>query len=201
MDAWTAWWGSLGSLNHWFYGAAFFFSFFFVWQFVMSLVGLAGGEVSVDTQVDPSWEHTSPNDASDTMAAFKLLSIHSILAFLTLFSWGGALYMSHGVPVSRSLIYAFGWGIAALLVVSWLLYGLRRLTSSGNLNLASCVGTEGSIHLDIPAGGTGEIRILCGNATTHFKARAAGDVAIKAGTPVKVVRVVGLNTVEVETVK
>jgi len=45
------------------------------------------------------------------------------------------------------------------------------------------------------------VRVLCGNATTHFKARSVGGVAIRAGTPVKVVRVAGLNTIEVETVK
>ncbi|MEI6217393.1 MAG: NfeD family protein [bacterium] len=201
METWTIWWQNLGALNHWFFGAAFFFSFFFLWQFMMSIIGLAGGEVSIDTHVDPSWEHNAPTDASDTLAAFKLLSIHSILAFLTLFTWGGALYMSQGVPVSRSLIYAFIWGIAALVIVSVLLYGMRRLTSSGNMQLASCVGTDGTVHLDIPANGTGEVRVLCGNATTHFKARSAGGVAIKAGTPVKVVRVAGLNTIEVETVK
>lgn len=201
MESWTVWWNGLGTLNHWFYGAAFFFSFFFAWQFIMSLIGLAGGEMTVDTHVDPSWEHHAPDDASDTMSAFKLLSIHSILAFLTLFSWGGALYMSQGVPVSRSLVYAFLWGAAALLIVSWLLYALRRLTSSGNMQLASCVGTDGTVHLDIPANGMGEVRVLCGNAITHFKARSVGGVAMKAGTPVRVVRVAGQNTIEVETVK
>ena len=201
METWTVWWLSLSALNHGFFGAAFFFSFFFLWQFLMALIGLAGGDMTLDTHVDPSWEHTAPNDASETMAAFKLLSIHSVLAFLTLFSWGGALYISHGVPVARSLYLSFAWGIAALLIVSGLLFAMRRLTSSGNMRLESCVGNEGTVHLDIPANGTGEVRVLCGNATTHFKARAAGGGAIKAGTPVKVVRVVGLNTIEVETVK
>lgn len=200
METWSVWWNGLSVLNHWFFGAAFFFSFFFLWQFLMALIGLAGAEVSLDTHVDPSWEHTAPNDASDTMNAFKLVSIHSMLAFLTLFSWGGALYISHGVPVARSLIYAFAWGLAALLVVSALLYAMRRLTSSGNLRLESCVGNEGTVHLDIPANGMGEVRVICGNAATHFRARASGAAAIKAGTPVIVVRVAGPNTIEVETV-
>ncbi|MEI6809791.1 MAG: NfeD family protein [bacterium] len=201
METWTVWWQELGALNHWFFGAAFFFSFFFALQFIMSLIGLAGGDVPLDTHVDASWEHSTPADAGDTIAAFKLLSVHSILAFLTLFSWGGALYMSHGTPVSLSLVYAVLWGVAALLIVSGLLYAMRRLTSSGNLNLESCVGTEGTVHLDIPVNGTGEVRVLCGNATTHFKARATGGVAIPAGSPVKVVRVAGQNTIEVEKLK
>lgn len=201
METWTVWWQGLSPLTHWFFGGAFFFSFFFIMQFIMSLIGLAGGDVPLDTHVDASWEHSTPTDAGDTMAAFKLLSVHSILAFLTLFSWGGALYMSHGCPVAWSLAYAFLWGAAALLIVSSLLYAMRRLTSSGNLNLESCVGTEGTVHLDIPVNGTGEVRILCGNATTHFKARAAGGVAIQAGAPVRVVRVAGLNTIEVESLK
>ena len=201
MEAWTVWWNSLSVLNHGFFCAAFFFSFFFLWQFVMALIGIAGGEMTIDAHVDPSWEHTATNDASDTMAAFKMLSIHSVLAFLTLFAWGGALYISHGLTVTRSLAFALAWGVGALLVVSGLLFAMRRLTSSGNMRLESCIGTGGTVHLDIPANGTGEARVLCGNAATHFKARAVGGVAIKAGTPVRVVGVVGLNTIEVETVK
>lgn len=199
MESWTIWWGNLGTLNHWFFGAALFFSFFFLWQFAMSLIGLAGGETSIDTHVDTSWEHHGSTDASDTMTAFRLLSIQSILAFLTLFSWAGALYMSQGASVPKSLVYASLWGTSALLIVSSLLYAMRRLTASGNMKLASCVGTDGTVHLDIPPNGTGEVRVLCGNATIHFKARAVGGAAIKAGMPVRVVRIAGLNTIEVET--
>lgn len=201
MENLSVWWGSLSSLNHWFFSAALFFSVFFVLQFVMSIMGLVGGEMSLDTHVDSTMEHASPDDASSTMAAFRLLSIQSILAFFTLFTWGGALYMSQGVPIGRALIYALLWGIVALLIVSFLLFTMRRLASTGNMRLESCIGTEGTVHLDIPINGAGEVRIMCGTAVTHFKARAVGGVAIKAGTPVKVVRVMGMNSFEVEPVK
>ena len=200
MDLFAGWWG-LDPLSRWLFGAAIFFSVFFLWQFVMAMIGLVGGEVVVDTSVDPVSEHHSPDDAADTVAVFKLLSVHSVLAFLTLFSWAGALYINARYSVALALGLAFLWGIAALLIVSWLLYAMRRLAASGNMRLESCVGTEGTVHLDIPANGNGEVRILCGTATTHLKARAAGGVPIKAGTPVRVTRVIGLNTIEVEAVK
>jgi len=201
MDSLVFWWSGLDSLTRWFYGAAAFFSVFFIWQMIMAVLGL-GGESDVDTQVDVN-AHASPDDIHDTVSTFKLLSLRSILAFFTLFTWAGALYLDRaGEPnVLMAMAYAAAWGIAAMLVVSLIFYFMRRMTQTGNIRIDTTVGANGTVYLDISAGGEGEVRVPCSGIITHFKARAVGGVALKAGTPVRVVRVLGPASIEVEQVK
>ena len=198
MEALSIWWGGLQPLNQWFFVAAAFFSVFFLWQLVMAFAGLGGGEAPLDSHVEHTWEHQSPSDADQTVLAFKFLSFRSIVAFFTLFTWAGALYMNGHTPVSRSIGYALIWGAVAMVLVSLLFHTIRKLAETGNMKIGSCVGAAGTVYLDIPAGGVGEVRLLCGGAMTHFKARSAGGQALKAGSPVRVLQVTGSNTLEVE---
>ena len=199
------WWNGLGPLNQWFYGAAFFFSVIFLWQFISSIVGM-GGDVDVATDADvdvdgldmDQLEAHSLEEAGDTMVAFKVLSLRAILAFCTLFTWAGALYLNNGTGVTRSLLYATLWGLSGWVVVALLVNWIRRLGESGTQRLATCVGTSGAVYLDIPAGGQGEVRVAVSGVMTHVKARAAGDAAIKAGTPVRVRCLLDAGTIEVE---
>lgn len=197
MDAMTAWWSTLQPLNHWFYTAAAFFSVFFVWQLISAIAGLGGG-ADVDATVEPSWDHQSPNDSGDSVQVFKLLSIRSVLAFFTLFSWAGALYLNLGLPVARSLVYALLWGLAAMALVSLAFYLLRRMSASGNQQIGECVGQTAAVYLDIPENGEGEVRLMCGGVMTHYKARLPRGQAARAGATVRVVRATGPNSLAVE---
>lgn len=200
METISNWWATLTPLNQWFFGAAAFFSVFFLGQLIMTIVGLAGGEGDIDTQTGDTMHHDAPDDAHDTVAAFKLLSVRSVIAFMTLFSWAGALYMSKNVDVSKSLVFALIWGVAAMILVSLLMHTMRKLAETGNIRIASAVGATGTVYLDIPPNGEGEIRVLCDGVMTHVKARAGAE-GIKAGAPVKVLKVLGPNMVEVEIEK
>ncbi len=197
MEALTAWWAGLTALNHGFYIAALFFSVFFLCQLVMAVVGLGSGDAGLDAAAEHSWEHESPADAHDTMFVFKLLSVRALIAFATLFSWAGALYLNNGLSLTPALAYALLWGLAAMIAVTLLMHFLRRMTESGNLRIASCLGATGSVHLDIPAEGLGEIRMVCSGMMMHFRARSAGGLPLKAGTQVRVVKVLGPNILEV----
>ena len=197
METLSQWWSGLQSLNQWFYAFAAFFSVFFVWQLISALIGLGGG-TDLDTHAEPTWDHATPHDAHDTLMAFKLLSIRSILAFFTLFTWAGALYMNMHCPVTRSIFYALLWGVAAMLLVSMLMNAMSRLTETGTIRMDTCVGADGTVYLDIPAGGVGEVRVLVSGTVRLVKARGAGGAGIKAGGPVRVIRMLGPDTIEVE---
>ena len=202
----SEWWSSLDSLTQWFYGAALLFSLIFLWQFVSSLIGLSG-EADVDVHVDTDFdagdldvhdiEADSLGEAADTAAAFKVLSVRAVLAFCTLFTWAGAMYLGAGRSVARSLTYALLWGLAGWVVVALLVNWLRRLAETGTPRLATCVGTNGTIYLDIPPGGRGEVRVMVSGTVTHVKARATGDEALNAGAPIRVLRVLDHTTIEV----
>jgi hypothetical protein len=198
METFITFWNGLRPLNQWFFMGAACFSIIFLWQMIMTVIGLGSSDTDLDTHVDSTGHHDTPTDAQDTVLEFKLLSVRSIIAFATLFTWAGALYMNNNCSVPISLCYSFAWGIAAMVLVSLLIYGMRRMTETGNIQISSCVGNTGTVYLDIPAGGDGEIRILCSGIMTHIKARLSGGKSAKAGTIVKVIKVSGPNSVEVE---
>lgn len=196
MGTMTVWWNSLDSLNRWFYIAAIFFSVFLLWQLVMAIAGLGGGDGDLDTHVDVGG-HDTPHDTGDTVDTFKLLSVRSILSFFTLFTWAGALYLNQHMPVSQALLYALLWGLAAMVAVSLLFHMLRKMTETGNIDIGTSVGSVGTVYLDIPVNGEGEIRVQCSGAMTHLKARTVDGSGAKAGAAVTVIKVTGPNTVQV----
>jgi hypothetical protein len=189
------WWDGLSALTRGFYCAAAFFGVFFAWQLVSTFMGLGGDGLADGDEL--SADHGTGGDAEATMGAFKLLSIRSVVTFLTLFTWGGALYLSAGRSVSYAVGVSTVWGLAGMVAVSLILYALPKLTQNGTRNLAAATGAEGVVYLDIPDGGEGEIRAKVGGVMTHVRARAADGRGLKAGTPVVVARVVGGNRVEV----
>ena len=198
MTAIMQWWQTLEPVNQWFYIAATFFGVFFIWQMIGAFMGLGSqDDLDVDTHVDPSAAHHTPDDAQDSVMAFKLISIRSVVAFFTLFSWAGALYMSSGTAPLRATLYGLLWGLAGMLAVAGIVHGMRRMTETGNLRLATCVGAVGTVYLDIPGAGQGEVRMLCSGVMTHLKARAAGSGGLKAGTRVRVERLIGADMIEV----
>ena len=202
----TEWWQELTAVAQWFYGAAVFFSVFFLWQFISSLIGLSGGEdidvdagdVDADVDVDGDIEAASAGDVAESLAAFRLLSIRAILAFFTMFSWAGALYLDVGVGTNWAIGYATLWGLGGFLTVAVVVNLMRRLAESGTARLASSVGTTGTVYLDVPAGGEGEARVTVGGRICYVKARGVGGREIQAGTPIRVVRALGTNIIEIE---
>lgn len=193
------WWSSLDGLNQFFYGAALVMSGFFVWQLVMALIGM-GGHEDVTSQVDQfdhtGVDHTAAADAHDSVLAFKLISVRSGLAFLTLFFWAAGLYYGK-YSLSVVMLIALAWGLLAMAVVAWLFHMLMKMTESGNPRIGTSVGAPGSVYMDIPANGEGEIRVLVSGVMTHVRARTRDGQALKGGTKVKVTKVLDANIVEV----
>ena len=201
-----AWWDGLTTLNHVFYVAAGFFSVFLLWQIVSLALGFGGhsdadmhfdGHADVDAHADHPDEGLSNELDAASTAAFHLISFRSVLAFCTLFTWGGALYQNFGQPLGPALIYSAMWGVAAMVIVALLVHFMRRMTESGTASLLSCVGAAGVVYLNIPAGGQGEVRVKVGDAMTHVRARSRAG-ALSAGAAVRVVRTLDDTTVEVE---
>lgn len=226
------WWSSLTGINKGFYVAAAFFSIIFVYQFVMSIIGLAGGEtdVELDGDVDADFdadfdgdadfdvdadfdgdvdvdvdadvgdiESGSAGAAAESVAAFRLLSIRAILAFCTLFTWIAARYLDIGESLGIALAWAIAWGVFGWALVTVLVNLLRRLTETGTADLATCVGRAGTVYLDIPADGLGEVRVSVSGVITMVKARSADENGIKAPAPVRVMRMLDRNTVLVQS--
>jgi membrane protein implicated in regulation of membrane protease activity len=202
------WWRGLDQLNQTLYIGAAYFSLLFLWQFISALLGLAGEGADVEMDIDADLdidgmdlddlEAASVEEAAESIASFKILSIRAILAFCTLFCWAGAMYLDADMTTSRALIYAALWGLVAWIVVAVLVYLIRKLAETGTPRLATCVGHRGTVYLNIPDAGFGEVRVIVSGAVTRVKARGRNGQAFDTGTPVKVVRTLDANTIEVE---
>ena len=194
------WWTDLSVLNQAFYVLAAFFSAFFVWQLLAALFGLGGSDAGIDGDADLGDAGPELNDGpgDGTVAAFRLLSIRSLIAFGMLFGWAGALYLERGLDVRTAVFYAFVWGSAGMGVVAYFFHNVRKLTETGNANLDTCVGTSGEVYLDIPQCGNGQVRVMESGAVAYVSARGKNGMSISAKTPVRVLRVVDTTTLEVE---
>jgi hypothetical protein len=211
----SEWWQELSQVNRGFYCAAAFCSVFFTWQLISAMIGLGESDVDLDTDVDidtggigdaevdhtyDNFEHGAETDATATVAAFKVLSVRSLIAFFTLFTWGGALYLNNGAEMGRAMTLSTLWGLAGMGSVAGILYLLRKLTDTGTQQIASCLGSRGSIYLDIPENGSGEVRVLVSGILSNVKAKTSDGSALKAGSSVKVMRVLDDLTIEVTPV-
>ncbi len=201
------WWNGLETLNKFFYGGAGFFTLIFVWQFMSMLIGMSGsgdmdadGDVDVDMDTDMDMDADGIDGGAESTVAFHIFSVRAILAFFTMFTWAGALYMNVGKPASGSIVLAFAWGFAGWTVVAVLLHWLRKLAESGTRRLRTCLGQTGTVYMDIPAGGQGEVRVAVSGVVSMVKARVAGGAALKAGSPVTVTKMLDINSVQVRPV-
>jgi len=204
-----------------YWGVAAFFSVLFLWQLIATLLGGIGGTEHIEaggTDVhadmgaadhDVGGHDVAGHDvaghagheagtAVESVATFKLLSVRSITAFGLLFGWAGVLYLRTGTGQNTTLLYSVLWGVVGMLIVSAIFYFLMRMTETGTRRLATALGQPGTVYMDIPAGGAGQIRVMISGAVSFVSARVAGGEALKAGAPVVVKRIIGPNTVEVE---
>ena len=222
------WFGALTTANQVFFGIAFLFSALFLWQLLMTLIGLAGGEgdvdagdADVDTDLDTDVDagemdhgdfdhgdlehggaegHEAAVDSVETTVSFRLLSLRSIITGGMMFGWAGALYLYNGIPLPQTFLFSLGWALAGALVIAVLLYLMRRMQETGTRQLATAVGERGTVYMDIPPDGTGKVRTLVSGTVSFVAARGAGGKELKAGTPVRVRRLLDSSTLEVEGV-
>ena len=199
------WWNTLTGMNQVFFGLAVFFSVLFIWQLLAALLGLADdGDADFDHGGDADgagdhYDHAA--DVADTAASFRLVSLRTIITFFTLFTWGSALYLSQQEPPATAMGLAVIWGLAGMLVVGAVFYWMAKLGETGTADLGSAVGTAGTVYVDIAeGGGTGEVRVTVSGVVTYVNARSADGRGLKAGAPVRVLRRLGQNVVEVEPI-
>jgi len=191
--------------------AAVFCTVLFLWQIVSMMIGFdvdghtdVGHDgidhVDVGASSDGSPVHhvdgTTHHDLGGQIA-FSLVSVRSVIAFATLFTWAGTLYLMSGTSAFLAVVYSLAWGGFAMCAVSYLIYKLVKLQEIGNVSLWSSIGEEGSVYMNIPAGGVGKVRVLVGGVLSFVNARTPGEVLLTAGTKVRVSRVLDDNTIEV----
>jgi hypothetical protein len=104
-----------------------------------------------------------------------------------------------GAGIVLAIIYSFAWGVAAMFIVSYLVFKLVQLQETGTATVWSAIGEEG-VYLNLPAGGLGKVRVMVSGVISYVNARSRGGESLTAGTKVRVVGVIDDNTLEVEPI-
>jgi len=88
------WWEGISTLNRVFVCSAVVFTLLFIWQLIMTILGVDShggghpGDADIHSGLESPIHYEVHNFGGDI---FTLISTRSILAFGTLFSWSGAL--------------------------------------------------------------------------------------------------------------
>lgn len=206
------WWTGLSGITQFFYGMAAFFSVFFLWQIIAAFMGLNGDDMDIGGDAgdggfaDADFDADAPDDIDhadvvESSQAFKVLSLRSIVTFFTLFSWGSALYTADGVPLGRAMGISCIWGLVGMFAIAFIFWGMGKLTETGTKDVSTAKGQIGTVYLDIPADGFGEIKVSVSGVSEHLQAKSVSGEALPAGTQVRVVQVIGQTLVGVEKMK
>ena len=142
------------------------------------------GDIQGDIHGDAGTADGNLVEDSGGLATFRLLSVRSVLAFGTLFSWAGALYLQDNASIANSLLIALAWGLAGMLIVAGFFWLLPKLTEEGNLKLSSTIGKTATVYIRIPAEGTGQVRVLADDRLSYLRARSAEGSELVAGQEV-----------------
>lgn len=160
----------------------------FVIQFVMSLTGFSD-DAEFDTESDGS-----------SLDFGDIFTIRNGVTFLMGFSWGGLMAYEWGLahPLAASFVGSVV-GVLFVAVNLFLLLGLSKIKSSGNLNMDNAIDEEGRVTLMLPAqrSGVGKVTVTVQGRLKEFHAVTDGPGLAK-NTPVVVLEVLGSQLVVAE---
>lgn len=165
---------------------------FLILQVLLMLI--SGGEGDLDADVSPE------TDVGDVDASFVLfqLSLKTVIAFITFFGLAGMACVKGDVGTSATLAVALAAGLAAFIMVGYVMQALMALQSKGNINLMEAKGQSAKVDLRIPEKhtGSGKIIVIVGGRMRTQKAVTSGD-AIPTGAEVVVDGMSAPDTYEV----
>jgi len=186
---------NLNGLEKFFVACALFGGVLFVIRLVMQFSGADAdtdgdvGDIDVDADIE----------GGDTDISFRILSFQGLTAFFMMFGLVGfALMHQSGYGAPWSILGATLAGVGTCWLMKLLFDKAKKLQSSGNINLQNAIGQEGTVYLTIPAAGTGKAQVTVQEHLKIYDAVSEGEVELKTGVPVKVVRIVSNNVLVVE---
>lgn len=205
----TIWWASLTGLEQvLLYVAVPATLLLLIQTILLFLGGMGGGDTDADDghldlsghadlsgdSPDASADLHDDGDAHDGHAAAGLhvLTLRGIVAFLTLFSWGG-LWLSHlGLRPFWALFLGIQLGIVGMVGIALVLREAIKLQQDGTLDLRNAVGRSGSVYLTVPPqrSGPGKVNVLVQEQFWEFEAVTDSETPIPTGAEVEIVGLV-----------
>ena len=174
---------------------------FFLLRVLMVLVGGFADDFDFSADDGSTFDDASV-DAAHTEAAFKLISLNTLSAFVMMFGWSGiTASVQFKLNLFLSTVIALAVGIFSMYVAAWMYKMAKSLASSGaDFALTDTVGQHASVYQRIPKKGVGKIQVVSKGMTHELNARASDEKPIDSFTNVEVLGVVDNETVLVKQI-
>ena len=174
---------------------------FILLQFLAGAMGIGGDHGDFahhDLSLDHDHDLNHDVDHGDTNWFLGLLTFRAVCAAVTFFGMGGLVALYYGLPTTAQLGSAFLAGFEALYLVATLMRLLYRLRADGTVRIKNALGQTGTVYLRVPGNnnGPGKVSLSLQNRTVELEAYTAAD-ELPTGTPIRVVAILGPNSVEV----
>jgi len=168
--------------------------------FVIRMVLMMFGGHGMDVDHGDVTDGGGAVDGHDAAGAFKALSLQTMMAFAMGFGWGGILGMfTLRWDFGKSMLVGVAMGVFMVWLLALMLKATMELQSSGNVRLDQAIGTEADVYVQIPATGTGQVKVVVKDRMRIVNASWEGDGPAQASR-VRVVRVNPDNSVVVTPV-
>lgn len=149
--------------------------------------GFDGG-FDADIDFDGDIDHPS------TDVSFKFLSLQGLTAFFMIFGLVGlALHRADLWPII-SIAGGSLMGTLTVWLIGLVFTAMMGLQREGTINIKNAIGQQGSVYLNIPATGSGQVQVVVQGSLKVFDAVSEGKNKIPTGSKIKVVGVVDNKT-------
>lgn len=170
---------------------------FFLLRVVLVLV-VGFGADDMDTGVDGHGDAgVDAHDVEHTDAAFKLLSLNTISAFIMMFGWSGLTSsVEFNLGSYSSIVIASVVGIGTMYATGWFFRAIWKLSSSGaDFKLEQAIGQTARVYSRIPVNGIGKIHIKVNGLLREVDASGIGTSEIESFVDVVVKEVKGSTAI------
>lgn len=197
----TSWWISLSLAMKVLWSVTLAASLIFVVQSILTFLGADSGDGGIESDFDAGFD----TDAADAAAGSgtNLYTFRNFVNFILGFGWSAILLQDRISSVPLLLIVSAFVGAALVAVVMYLFKWLSGMQQSGNINLyKAAAGCCGSVYIPIPGErkGEGKVQISINQSVREYRAVTDGE-SLRTGTQIRVVEVVGPDTVLVEPIE
>ena len=194
----TNYFAGLSHTDMFYLGCAVLGGTLFILRSIMLLIGMGGDDADGGGDLDAD---VGSNSEGSPSADFKMVSLHTITAFLLMFGLTGHLMRRNSgsgeVKQWVVAVVAVAIGLFTMFVIAKLFQKSRALQSDGTIYPQDVVGTEGTVYLGIRPGCIGKVQVTVRGAMKIYDARCANaEDSIPTGTAVKVVSADNILVVE-----
>lgn len=141
-------------------------------------------------------------DADFDAEGFSLVSFKTIVCFVLGFGWTGVLfYDSFGNSATLGVL-AVLVGLVFMALIAFLLRQVMKLSQDNSFRAAKAIGKDAEVYLRIPAAksAAGKVTVSVDGTLHELEAVTELPDSIPTGTQVRIIDVVGEDTVIVEPI-